>query len=154
MMVDSTSASASGTHTDRSLLELAAKAAGITVQRSRLDDPLHRDFLIDGECARNPGQRSGPWNPLTDDGDALRLAVKLDLSSIMVFEGWGDGKRREFWSPNSGYDGGKSATTEAEYSANPCAATRRAIVRAAAAIGECSMPKPQPNEQDGSFRDR
>ncbi|KAJ17395.1 hypothetical protein [Pseudomonas aeruginosa] len=64
---------------DRTLLELAARAAGMNVQRSRLDDPLHRDFLMNGEGARNPGQCSFPWNPLTDDGDALRLAVLLNL---------------------------------------------------------------------------
>ncbi len=33
--------------TDRELLESAAKAAGLTVIRSRLDDPLQRDMLID-----------------------------------------------------------------------------------------------------------
>ncbi|HFH3466264.1 hypothetical protein [Pseudomonas aeruginosa] len=64
---------------DRELLELAARAAGMNIQRSRLDDPLHRDFLMNGEGVRNPGQCSFPWNPLTDDGDALRLAVKLCL---------------------------------------------------------------------------
>ncbi|HHF0618080.1 TPA: hypothetical protein ACPH2G_004598 [Pseudomonas aeruginosa] len=64
---------------DRELLELAARAAGMNIQRSRLNDPLHRDFLMNGEGVRNPGQCSFPWNPLTDDGDALRLAVKLGL---------------------------------------------------------------------------
>ncbi|MED5113405.1 hypothetical protein UJK07_15725 [Pseudomonas aeruginosa] len=64
---------------DRTLLELAARAAGMNIQRSRLDDPLHRDFLMNGEGVRNPGQCSFPWNPLTDDGDALRLAVTLGL---------------------------------------------------------------------------
>ncbi|MCJ1951281.1 hypothetical protein MUB13_20780 [Pseudomonas aeruginosa] len=64
---------------DRTLLELAARAAAMNIQRSRLDDPLHRDFLMNGEGVRNPGQCSFPWNPLTDDGDALRLAVTLGL---------------------------------------------------------------------------
>ena len=64
--------------TDRELLEFAAKAAGINVVRSRLDDPMSGDFLVNAS-ARNPHQVSGPWNPLTDDGDAMRLMVKLRL---------------------------------------------------------------------------
>ena len=54
--------------TDRELLELAAKAAQIMV------NPWHEKYgllLSDFDFE--------PWNPLTDDGDALRLAVKLDL---------------------------------------------------------------------------
>ena len=65
--------------TDREMLQLAAKAAGIDVVRSRLDDPLSRDFLVNAS-ARNPHQVSGAWNPLTDDGDAFRLADQLQLN--------------------------------------------------------------------------
>ncbi len=108
---------------DRELLELAARAAGMNIQRSRLDDPLHRDFLMNGEEVRNPGQCSFPWNPLTDDGDALRLAVKLNLTVSVCGEftkvsyGWGEGI--------------------IEYSnESKDAATCRAIVRAAAIMGE------------------
>ena len=50
--------------TDRELLELAAKAAGIKTSLHKETDSL----WIDGPRV---------WNPLTDDGDALRLAVKL-----------------------------------------------------------------------------
>ena len=57
--------------TDRELLELAAKAAGIE----------HK-----GYCGTPPGLILWEtdyglklWNPLTDDGDALRLAVKLEI---------------------------------------------------------------------------
>lgn len=64
--------------TDRELLELAAKAAGIEVIRSRLEDPLNMDMLVN-DSFRNIAQVAGAWNPLTDDGDALRLAVKLGL---------------------------------------------------------------------------
>jgi hypothetical protein len=57
------------------------------------------------------------WNPLTDDGDAFRLAVKLDL----LVDGLA-----------GNYD-----ETQEEYDADPYAANRRAIVRAAAArLGE------------------
>jgi hypothetical protein len=57
------------------------------------------------------------WNPLTDDGDALRLAVKLDLIVTI-------GAARDC-------DGRLSL----DNSDDPYAATRRAIVRAAAEIG-------------------
>ena len=65
--------------TDHELLELAAKAAGIALVRPRLHDPARQDFLIRGS-ARNPSQDLGPWNPLADDGDAMRLAVKLYIA--------------------------------------------------------------------------
>ena len=106
---------------DRELLELAAKAAGIVVVRSRLHDPLQRDMLIENS-ARNPDQSTGPWNPLTDAGDALRLAVKLQLE-VYIHEA-------------------ATVTISANliravenHEADPYAATRRAIVRAAAEIG-------------------
>ena len=54
---------------DRELLELAAKAAG--VDPTKLKTPyVSQDGLATGW---------NEWNPLTDDGDALRLAVKLRL---------------------------------------------------------------------------
>lgn len=75
------------------------------------------------------------WNPLAKNGDAFCLMVILKLSSIMSFLSPSGGEIRSFWSPNSKYDGGKSETTEEEYSKDPFAATRRAIVCAAAEIG-------------------
>ncbi|ACR29191.1 Hypothetical protein bglu_1g20850 [Burkholderia glumae BGR1] len=59
-------------------MELAAKAAEIEILRSRLDDPLWRDMLLSPKHSKTPGIAEG-WNPLTDDGDALRLAVKLRM---------------------------------------------------------------------------
>jgi len=54
---------------DRELLELAAKAAGFEVNVAK-----------GGGCWRNDGSKIWPkWNPLTDDGDAFRLAVKLGI---------------------------------------------------------------------------
>ena len=68
--------------TDRELLELAAKAAGIEydVEASK-PHPVSKAFwglwlVIHGEPSEY--QRRN-WNPITDDGDALRLAVKLGL---------------------------------------------------------------------------
>lgn len=114
---------------DRTLLELAARAAGMNIQRSRLGDPLHRDFLMNGEGVRNPGQCSFPWNPLTDDGDALRLAVKLrfevqcypGMASVIYDDGSPDGDYLQ-QNPEKGQSDEQ--------------ATRRAIVRAAAEIGK------------------
>src|SRR6185369_15316360 len=67
---------------DRELLELAAKAVGI--EYTVRDDnyyKTHKFFglwlVIHGEPYE--GQRRY-WNPLRDDGDALRLAVKLRLT--------------------------------------------------------------------------
>lgn len=120
---------------DRALLELAAKAAGIAVVRSRLHDPACQDFLIRGS-ARNPSQDFSPWNPLADDGDALRLAVKLYI-----------GVRPhgpDHWQqPNVAvalWDfGDKSGRVTVEHGDDPQRAARRAITRAAAAVGE-AMP--------------
>ena len=107
--------------TDRELLELAAKAAGIKVKGYFEDEPT---LLI------KPGIRLPParWNPLTDDGDALRLAVKLELEisasydeSANVYVGYDDGERIRYVINEKGDD--------------PYAATRRAIVMAAAEIG-------------------
>lgn len=61
------------------------------------------------------------WNPLISDGDALRLAVKLKIGSIWALQQWG----------NENMDDADSA-----YEQDPYAATRRAIVRAAAEIGK------------------
>ena len=58
--------------TDRELLELAAKAAGIEI------DPID---------AQHEPQDWVAWNPLTDDGDALRLAVKLKMTVDTDFDG-------------------------------------------------------------------
>lgn len=111
----------------RELLELAAKAAGIEVTRSRLEDPLNRDMLVENSV-RNGGQRLGPWNPLTDDGDALRLAVKLRI----------DLNHGDFFIVAEGVGPIEVGVAESKKS-DPYAATRRAIVRAAAKIGR-NMP--------------
>jgi hypothetical protein len=100
--------------TDRELLEAAAKAAGIY-------------YWIDADAVVTHSDTPGStreWNPLTDDGDALRLAVKLRL--MPVIEEWSDGLRVFVPSHLDGVE---------RLSGDPLAATRRAIVRAAAEIG-------------------
>ena len=101
--------------TDRELLELAAKASG------ELTASLYgNDAYFDGVLSR--------WNPLTDDGDALRLAVKLRLT--VSWDRFDDEDYATATPPHThqGYD--------CMVSQDPYAATRRAITRAAAAIGE------------------
>jgi hypothetical protein len=108
--------------TDKELLELAAKAAGIECEWSNDGDGM---WLM-GE--RSP-DNSRYWNPLTDDGDALRLAVKLGID----IGKWPGNTRWAFF-----HAGGKLFTESCEKSGiqDPYAATRRAIVRAAADIGK------------------
>ncbi|HEJ9709536.1 TPA: hypothetical protein SMN51_006422 [Pseudomonas aeruginosa] len=103
---------------DRELLELAARAAGYVVRWH--DDTLTHGPAFTIEDPENPYVFK-IWNPLTDDGDALRLAVKLRTSIFLAFnntacESVGGG----YW-----FDDGIDA-----------AAARRAIVRAAAEIGK------------------
>lgn len=99
---------------DKELLELAAKAAGIEIEFDEDDSPFRKGAV--GWLY---------WNPLTDDGDALRLAVKLGMQMYI-------------WQPNDGI--GTHYTEVNRYAkekhgADPYAATRSAIVRAAAEIG-------------------
>ena len=130
---------------DRELLEFAARAAGITGWQSKHGYWNMKDFNCDDVVCCNDwpnydpgtGEKLNPvfadaieelrWNPLTDDGDALRLAVKLRLE----FEWWKNGiaVSRDDLPP-----GAIQHVEDDQY-----AATRRAIVRAAAAIGK-AMP--------------
>ena len=75
-------------NTDRELLELAAKAAGCDAYEDQPDVPR-------GLWVKREG-RTFVWMPLIDDGDALRLAVKLridiGLSGVITGDnGWGTG---------------------------------------------------------------
>jgi hypothetical protein len=101
--------------TDRELLELAAKAAGMTGCVADFVKPERTVFVPDGIGSRE-------WTPLTDDGDALRLAVKLEIHV--------QPSGRYAWASTF------AVTATEESGGDPYAATRRAIVRAAAEIGE------------------
>jgi hypothetical protein len=98
--------------TNRELLELAAKSIGTR--------------YVDGAS----WDKEAGWNPLDDDGDALRLAVKLNMTVLA----------------DPGIDGSVAAQIDPPLSPHSVwadevavpdhyAATRRAIVRAAAEIG-------------------
>ena len=109
--------------TDKELLELAAKAAGYQI---------HVWGAKGSESFARMDQSHAPrWNPLKDDGDALRLAVKLKIH------------------PRP-YDSAVFADHESclavyniledysDHRGDMDAATRRAIVRAAAEIGKAT----------------
>lgn len=106
---------------DGELLKLAASAAGIA----------DGDVLYDMENDKE-------WNPLTDDGDALRLAVRLNLS---VFTPGGDCGDFAVASIDDGVlsDDGDTWVQEWVKNGDKLAATRRAIVRAAAEIGKATI---------------
>ena len=121
---------------DLELLKLAAKAAGMhsesTYHGSLLmswgkDQPKGKNFLQNG-C-----QSGWMWNPLTDDGDALRLAVHL---GICVSIDRTLGAETEAWA----YSEMVGATTE-DHGNDPYEATRRAIVKAAADLARTKEPK-------------
>lgn len=103
--------------TDRELLEAAAKAAGIELI-------AWTKFFDEWKFACNPCGE--PWNPLTDDGDALRLAVKLNITVS-------NSEQQKHACASSIKVSGICLNT---HNGNPYAATRRAIVRAAAEIGK------------------
>ncbi len=114
--------------TDRELLELAAKAAGIDLTGWTWTE---LSFAIDYECPDPDVGRY--WNPLTDDGDALRLAVKLRLD--IQFEAESVGITNVITHDEDGFETG----CEFMLMDDATSATRRAIVRAAAEIGK-AMP--------------
>jgi hypothetical protein len=99
---------------DKELLELSAKAAKAEVIG----------------CDERKGlwikNRFMAWNPLTDDGDALRLAVKLK-----IIPACDDIQASAMASLDK-----SSWCTLKEVNGDRYAATRRAIVRAAAEIGK------------------
>lgn len=97
-------------------MEAAAKAAGIDIDPTRYDNQC-LSFALRGTATW--------WAPLTDDGDALRLAVKLGLHvdvqkmagcTIVFLGGTFFDDQLEWHDPDAG------------------SATRRAIVRAAAKL--------------------
>lgn len=100
---------------DRQLLERAAKAAGLNV----------RWYIAGFVHVGSDGLDAGWWNPLTDDGDALRLAVKLGMS-VVFGANYVVVRLEQIPTVNNAGD--------------PYAPTRRAIVRAAAAIAPSNGP--------------
>jgi len=115
--------------TDREMLELAAKAAGLQLcGYSWIGENEGDDECETFEAAfvkHNPEQELATmWNPLTDDGDALRLAVKLELEVSL-------GQFGTIIYPRHG-----KVEEIGEDGCDEMALCRRAITRAAAEIGK------------------
>lgn len=96
---------------DKELIELAAKAAGVT-------GTWHRSGFVaySGWCR-------SVFDPQNDDGDALRLAVKLSMSLEKVVS-----SRGSAWIADH--------RAEEVVGTDSSATARRAITRAAAKIGK------------------
>ena len=105
--------------TDRELLELAAKAAGLRISIMLSNDGL----MVCSAVGKSPHK----WNPLTDDGDALRLANALDMS----IEISGHEESTYCYAGNV-----PRAYAVERWKSDKSLTTRRVIVRAAAALGE------------------
>ena len=111
---------------DRELLELAAKAAGLVIDKTTTNGGGSGNTGFDALGSAVLDWHNGKkWNPLVDDGDALRLAVELGID-ILTDD---DDKQAGTIMPNGG-NGPWVACTENSY-----AAVRRAIVLAASEIG-------------------
>lgn len=117
--------------TDKELLELAAKAAGLEL------DEVHLAYLEDENTfirhEPDSDRISGEWNPLTSNSDAFQLMVNLNFCVTQ-------------WTSESGYqphvmvgykrkqnNGGNIVE---DHKNDALSATRRAIVMAAAEIGK------------------
>jgi hypothetical protein len=100
--------------TNKELLEFAAKAAGLEVVTPTM-------------------LKYGQWNPLTDDGDALRLAVKLGLDVCIDTQLEDDPSTHVVGFPDNT---ARTIDDVVHHNGDPYAATRRAITRAAAEIGK------------------
>ena len=104
---------------DRELLEMAAKAAGLTLSSEW-------DAVSDGILIGAGEGDLEVWNPLTDDGDALRLAVRLGL--VVKCPVRQDGRDAAAVS--------RGSLLAQVGAGDPFDDTRRAIVMAAAQLGK------------------
>lgn len=116
---------------DRELTVLAAHAAGVKFEQGS-HEPHPKSgawfglwLTFDGEP---PEHARRYWNPLTDDGDALRLAARLRIDLEWQVDG--------HFNPADGVEAyRRGADNEPIFCAFELVDYRRAIVRAAAEIG-------------------
>lgn len=122
--------------TDQELLHLAALASMLEIKRMPEwigDKRLMRLVIHE---SKHPSSKWVPWNPLNDDGDALRLAVHLGIEWRRPMKSRSIGRVVKVWFSHDG-NPRRSAGTSLSEPVHGCtaAAVRRAIVRAAAEIG-------------------
>lgn len=123
---------------DRELLELAAKAVGIEGGWGDRAMIGHDEVDMTGIWFIDDPEECAIWDPLTDDGDALRLANKLRMQ-IEHHARWA------FVAVFAGKDFGV-VKAEEPHEVDVDAATRRAIVRAAAEIGRTVVDRGKENK--------
>ena len=133
---------------DREMLEFAAKAADIFLTPESLARAFpkwkwDKDFELrhEGDLGLSgavlvydyDGKLSGTtrkaWNPITDDGDAMRLMVRLRLEPRFIDNSHSNGAEPSRVTLHN------FAGIVENIDGDSLAATRRAIVRAAAEIG-------------------
>lgn len=117
---------------DLKLLELAAKAAGYRVRKQTMAPGFIR------LCAAGGPEQ---WNPLTDDGDALRLAMRLGISMNHEAHGVQGGvfHQKDICLKIDFIQNGKDESDRPEL-------TRRLFVMVAAAIGRSMKDHPLPGK--------
>jgi len=109
------------------LIELAAKGARINVKKDLSGVWRNCTRMPPGFCIFD----AKPWNPLEDDGDALRLAVKLEMK-INISQGNVQVRYKE-----------DAPLVFVRTGINTAEATRLAITRAAAEIAKVPMSEQQ-----------
>lgn len=113
--------------TDSELIDLAAKGARINVKKDLSGVWRNCTRMPPGFCIFD----AEPWNPLENDGDALRLAVKLEMK-ITINQGNVQVRFKE-----------DAPLVFVRTGIDSYEATRRAITRAAAEIGRVPMTEQQ-----------
>ena len=114
---------------DRELLENAAKAAGYTI----VEYQGNGCALVYDNASEDQMDSKFEWMPKHSDGDAFRLAVKLDMN---VFQAAKSAYALTYDDDDGTYE---KQVRYTDTNNDPYAATRLAIVRAAAEIGK-AMP--------------
>lgn len=119
---------------DQELIRLAAKAAGYDKTMTAVGfsdiDGTYTEYVKSTNWIAGV-ERRVYWNPLMDEGDALRLAIQIRMQ-INISGGGTEAIKGKF------YVHELTSGTEQKYG-DKCLATRRAIVRLAAEIGK-AMP--------------
>ena len=115
--------------TDKDLLRFASKAANVGLIYNEGQGRWHLPMLL---CDDLPTY----WDPLTDDGDAFRLAVALNLDIFQDSVSHMRNTVEVVANDNINPDYDDYFSTMEVRSPDPLAATRRAIVKTAAQIGK------------------
>lgn len=109
------------TKTDKELLERAAGLVGRSLQWSHDGDLCWLDREMPDSV-----NNDAPWNPLENDGDAFRLMIALEID----IDHWSS----QIFAASCISEGSRQVCERLDPGVERSAATRRAIVRAAASV--------------------